>query len=124
MNSHRGPTPGRLGVDVGSWEDVIDRVLSLRPDDRFADPGEFLAALEAREARTPVAAPVVATHAPTDRPRGPRTAGVVAVAIGLLAGLGLVASVALKSRASTSGSMATSLRATPPRPAPTRATAP
>jgi serine/threonine protein kinase len=41
------PTPARFGVDVGAWEPVLARALSLRPADRFADAGAFLAALRA-----------------------------------------------------------------------------
>lgn len=38
------PTPGRAGVDVGAFEPVIARALSLRPRERFSDAGELLAA--------------------------------------------------------------------------------
>jgi eukaryotic-like serine/threonine-protein kinase len=41
------PTPARFGVDVGPWEPVLARALSLRPADRFPDAGAFLAALRA-----------------------------------------------------------------------------
>ncbi len=41
------PTPGRLGVDVGPFETVIERALALRPNERFADAGELLVALRA-----------------------------------------------------------------------------
>ncbi|MFO0630349.1 MAG: serine/threonine-protein kinase [Polyangiales bacterium] len=41
------PTPARFGVDVGAWEPVLARALSLRPTDRYADAGAFLAALRA-----------------------------------------------------------------------------
>ncbi|MFO0554687.1 MAG: protein kinase [Polyangiaceae bacterium] len=39
------PTPGALGVDVGPWEAVLRRALAVRTTDRFADAGEFYAAL-------------------------------------------------------------------------------
>lgn len=41
------PTPRRLGLDLGAWNDVLGRALSLRPADRFADARAFLAALDA-----------------------------------------------------------------------------
>lgn len=119
----RRPTPGRLGVDVGPWEDLIDRALSLRPDDRFADAGEFLAALE-QAIGQPVAAPsgvvTAAMPAVASAPReGSRAGRTVALAVGVLAVLGVVASVVLRSspqvttaaRAPTAGSMAASLTA-------------
>lgn len=119
------PTPGHLGVDVGPWEDLIDRALSLRPDDRFADAGEFLAALDqalvrpatAASAAVTAAHPAVAASPSTD----PRVGRTVALALGLLAVLGVVASVVLRSssqpntasRAPSPGSMAASLSAAP-----------
>ncbi|MEZ4392888.1 MAG: protein kinase [Polyangiales bacterium] len=45
MNPLR-PTPLRRKVDVGAWEPVLRKALSIRPDDRFHDAGDFLAALE------------------------------------------------------------------------------
>lgn len=45
MNPQR-PTPARRQVDVGAWEPVLRKALSIRPDDRFHHAGEFLAALE------------------------------------------------------------------------------
>lgn len=45
MNPLR-PTPLRRKIDVGAWEPVLRKALSIRPDDRFHDAGEFLAALE------------------------------------------------------------------------------
>ncbi len=41
------PTPGRAGVDVGPWEAVLAKGLTLRPADRYANASDFLAALEA-----------------------------------------------------------------------------
>ncbi len=46
MSSTR-PTPARFGVDVGPWEPVLARALALHPNDRYADAGELLSALEA-----------------------------------------------------------------------------
>ena len=39
------PTPARLGVDVGGWEPVLARALSVKANERFADAGEFYQAL-------------------------------------------------------------------------------
>ena len=41
------PTPAKFGVDVGAWEPVIAHAAAIRPAERFASAGEFLAALEA-----------------------------------------------------------------------------
>jgi hypothetical protein len=41
------PTPARRGVDAGPWEAILEKALALRPESRFRDAGEFLAALEA-----------------------------------------------------------------------------
>jgi serine/threonine protein kinase len=44
--SPRRPTPGRRGgVDVGPWEEIFARALSLKPSDRYNNAGEFLTAL-------------------------------------------------------------------------------
>ncbi|MDB4929015.1 MAG: protein kinase, partial [Myxococcaceae bacterium] len=44
--SPRRPTPGRRGgVDVGPWEEVFARALSLKPSDRYNNAGELLTAL-------------------------------------------------------------------------------
>ena len=40
------PTPARRGVDVGDWEPVLARALSLKPAERFPDARTFLAALD------------------------------------------------------------------------------
>ncbi len=40
------PTPGHFGVDVGTWEPVLARALSLQPSDRYRDAGALLAALD------------------------------------------------------------------------------
>ncbi|MDB4929939.1 MAG: Serine/threonine protein kinase [Myxococcaceae bacterium] len=101
------PTPGRLGVDVGPWEEVIERALSLRPDDRYANAGEFLAALEAALVAPPPAASLAAPHPSAAvtaahvavrpaAPSGHRTGLVVALAVALLVLLGFVAAFALK----------------------------
>ncbi len=41
------PTPVKRGFDVGAWEPVLARAVSLKPAERFASAREFLAALEA-----------------------------------------------------------------------------
>jgi serine/threonine protein kinase len=41
------PTPAKRGFDVGAWEAVIAKAVSLKPSDRHASVREFLAALEA-----------------------------------------------------------------------------
>jgi len=41
------PTPGKFGVEVGAWEEVIRRALSLASAERYRDAGELLRALEA-----------------------------------------------------------------------------
>ena len=43
---HRRPTPGAAGVDVGPWEDVIERALADNPSDRFEDGRALLEALQ------------------------------------------------------------------------------
>ena len=43
--SPRRPTPGRFGVDVGPWEPVLARALSLDPSSRYSNASELLAAL-------------------------------------------------------------------------------
>lgn len=40
------PTPKTFGVDVGPWEPVLAKALSLRPAERYKDAGAFLEALE------------------------------------------------------------------------------
>ncbi len=41
------PTPGRFEVQVGAWEAVLQRALSMRPDHRYGHMRDFLVALEA-----------------------------------------------------------------------------
>jgi serine/threonine-protein kinase len=41
------PTPALFQIDVGPWEALIRKAVSLRPPERFQDAGSFLAALEA-----------------------------------------------------------------------------
>ncbi|MFO0554188.1 MAG: protein kinase [Polyangiaceae bacterium] len=43
----RRPTPARHGFDVGAWEPVLARALSIRSADRYVDAEEFYRALEA-----------------------------------------------------------------------------
>jgi serine/threonine-protein kinase len=40
------PSPARSGVDVGPWQTIIERAVSLKPSRRYADAGAFAAALE------------------------------------------------------------------------------
>ncbi len=47
FDAHHRPTPGKLGVDVGAWEAVLDRALSVRPSDRQPNAGALLRDLEA-----------------------------------------------------------------------------
>lgn len=72
------PTPARHGVDVGPWEPVLARALSLQASERYAHAGEFLAALEqaiadvhtsARRSPAPPA-PAQVSIAPTRVPDG------------------------------------------------------
>ncbi|MFO0603679.1 MAG: serine/threonine-protein kinase [Polyangiales bacterium] len=76
------PTPGRAGVDVGPWEAVLARALSLRPAERHGNAADFLAALEAavddadrawQAARSPSLAPHVAHGAPAPAAPKPDT---------------------------------------------------
>lgn len=39
------PTPAKFGVDVGAWEPVLAKALSLMPSDRYADARALLSAL-------------------------------------------------------------------------------
>lgn len=45
--SPQRPTPAKFGLDVGPWEQVLRKAMALKPDERFKNAGEFLAALEA-----------------------------------------------------------------------------
>jgi serine/threonine protein kinase len=65
--SSRRPTPGRLGFDVGSWEPVFARALSLRPEDRHHNAREFLSDLLRSQDTTPPI-PTVATPASEGEP--------------------------------------------------------
>ncbi|MFO0552320.1 MAG: serine/threonine-protein kinase [Polyangiaceae bacterium] len=47
------PTPARFGVDVGPWEEVLRRALSVRTTERFPDASEFYRALESSLAQYP-----------------------------------------------------------------------
>jgi serine/threonine protein kinase len=40
------PTPSRFGLDVGAWEPILARALSLTPSERFANARELFTALE------------------------------------------------------------------------------
>lgn len=41
------PTPARFGLDVGSWEPVLAKALSVKPSDRYGNAGELLTELMA-----------------------------------------------------------------------------
>ena len=41
------PSPAKFGVEVGAWEPVLCRALSISPSERYRDAGELLRALEA-----------------------------------------------------------------------------
>ena len=45
--SHRRPTPAAKGIDVGTWEPVLQRAVALSPSDRWKTASELLAALAA-----------------------------------------------------------------------------
>ncbi|MFO0645897.1 MAG: protein kinase [Polyangiales bacterium] len=62
------PTPARFGVNVGAWEPVLAKAVSLNPPDRFADAGAFLTALEASLASTAPSPPTTAAVAPAPPP--------------------------------------------------------
>jgi len=40
------PTPAKRGVDVGPWEPILAKAVALKPNDRFPNISDFLAALE------------------------------------------------------------------------------
>jgi serine/threonine protein kinase len=44
--AEKRPTPAKFGVDAGPWEPVLARALALKPDDRFKNAMDMLAALE------------------------------------------------------------------------------
>src|SRR5258708_24323875 len=43
----RRPTPAKYVINVGAWEPVLQTALAYRPDARFPNAGQLLAALEA-----------------------------------------------------------------------------
>ena len=65
------PSPAKHRVDVGAWEPVLCKALSMRPDDRYANAGDFLAALDAAlpDATHP-ASPALDAPLATTGPRG------------------------------------------------------
>ncbi len=66
------PTPGAAGVDVGAWEPVIARSLSLAPRDRYQAAGELLAALDAQLPGVyPRTVPIFAATVPSAPPFRP-----------------------------------------------------
>jgi serine/threonine protein kinase len=40
------PTPAKRSIDVGAWEAVLAKATAIRPDDRYHNAGELLAALD------------------------------------------------------------------------------
>jgi serine/threonine protein kinase len=67
------PTPAKRNIDVGAWEPVLKRAVAVPVEERFANAGEFLAALEA--------ALPEATHRPLTPP-GAAAAGAPGVPTG------------------------------------------
>jgi serine/threonine protein kinase len=65
------PSPAKHRVDVGAWEPVLCKALAMRPDDRYANAGDFLAALDAAlpDATHP-ASPALDAPLSTTGPRG------------------------------------------------------
>ena len=45
--AHKRPTPALRGIDVGAWEPVLRKALSLSPSERWRSAADLLAALEA-----------------------------------------------------------------------------
>jgi serine/threonine protein kinase len=113
------PTPARFGVDVGPLEPVLLRALALRPADRFADAGSFLAAVDA------ALAPPVAPPRPRRGVPWPHVAAAVA-GVALLTAAAFAASASLRDPAPTVAPtpVATPLRSAPLPTPPAVATAP
>ncbi len=147
---HR-PTPSRFSVEVGPWEPVLARALSITPGDRHANAAALLADLDAslddaqraweegRAPRTPSAPPPAepavtspaSPTAPSREPAGRTTyARRGALAVAVLAALGAHAVAAVRGRASAppAPAAAPAAPAAPPRaadpPAPTSPAAP
>jgi len=79
------PTPGSMGVNVGSWEPILNRALAVRPADRQRDARALLDDLEAALATTTRG---VTRSDPPKAPRSPsrrRTAFVVTLLGALIA---------------------------------------
>ena len=112
------PTPGRKGRDVGAFEGVIAKALSLSPRERFRNAAELLEALEqAKAGRGLVArdtAPATVNEVATQRAPRPFPRRSLAVALTLAT---LAASVVAGWVFSRSGAASAEL-AEPPRPEP------
>ena len=91
--SRTRPTPASKGKDVGPFEPVIAKALSLSPRERWRTARELLAALDqisqiSQAAQTPdiPASPLPAFA--QERSRGPAKVGVAVAAVALVVGLG------------------------------------
>ncbi len=62
------PTPARVGIDVGAWEAVLARALSVRPADRHRNARELLGDLERALHASPDAVTGEPTSATARRP--------------------------------------------------------
>ncbi len=65
------PTPARFGVDVGAWEPVLARALSVKPADRYPSAAELLADLAANVPDTPRPAAVAGDDTGPSLPPSP-----------------------------------------------------
>jgi hypothetical protein len=133
------PTPARFGVDVGAWEPVLARAVSLLPADRYANAGELLDALEATVPERVSVIPTgrvtseVLSVPPTSEPAhttSPTTTIVTsppgrhplrawASALGLVALGAVVAVVAVRASSPPAAPARAAVAPAPPAPAPT-----
>jgi len=114
--SRRRPTPASKGRDVGPFEPIIAKALSLSPRDRFRNGNQLLAALEDAAAGR-AASPATAVDASGDLAgvRGPRRVG-RAAALAVVAGMALAgASWAFLGRGEPPGSGPPAARREPAR---------
>jgi tetratricopeptide (TPR) repeat protein len=101
------PTPRHAGVDVGPWEEVLARALSVRPSDRQRDARALLAELDAALAVTvtTVAGGRGVARQRAGRQRSRRLAAVLAVTAALTA-VGAGVNLATSASAAPSVSLA------------------
>ncbi len=133
--SERRPTPAAFGVDVGAWEPVLARALSLRPEDRQPDAATLLRELQdaifasapTRVVRVPASvraglvAPVAAP--PPAEPHAHATLYAAAGALGALLVVALAAFL-LTRRAPTASVSTRVVPVAPTQPAPSPYVAP